>query len=303
MSADWLTYAFTPPPTATDAADSAASMLTQEPGELQNSRARLNAVSGIVTVARNPVCAAAADVAALRSALDALMVAGGRMYCVHPYLHPVGDRRGDYAYLTPEDAVGRLAQLLMDPEAPLPSGTLGAAVVLIYAQDHLSFSGQLNTFNAVFPVSELQLSQRRAEWLATLEGNKLICPPGRIWPEKTSLEPRRHGTVRKMDMTLGKLLAVVEGYAAEAADPEAELQALIAQKEAHRAEELQAWEDFSQELQGGAGQAVYVSGSARAIKAELLKSAVPDAVYKLCAAVCWVGDPDNLQVFREVMCI
>ncbi|MBI9087561.1 MAG: hypothetical protein JEZ11_28490, partial [Desulfobacterales bacterium] len=74
---------------------------TAAPTELDNSKARLATVNGSANIAPNPVAATASGIDALRQSMDELLQAGGRFVCTHPYLHPLGDRRGNYSYLTP----------------------------------------------------------------------------------------------------------------------------------------------------------------------------------------------------------
>lgn len=272
----------------------------QAPGELSTSAGRLTAVSGQVTMTTNPVAAAAAGCAALRAQLEALMVAGGRFVCIHPYLHPVGDRRGDYAYLTPMDAVAALAAKLADAADPPPDGTLGALVLMIRETTHTNFQGALSVFNTVFPVTGFQLAQRRAGYLATLEADKLVQPVGPAVPPWRGHDPRRQRSAMALDRTLGGLVALAEGYDAENTRPEAELAAVMDEKAQRVADMTAAWDTLSGQFQGAAGLGLYLEGDGGSIRRQLLASEPPAPTYKLTALACWLATPGDLTLFREI---
>lgn len=276
-------------------------VLAGVPGEMDAGRARLGRVAGQVAQAVSPLAGAACVAADLRHQVEALVQAGGCFACVHPYLHPLGDRRGNYSYLTPEAAVQGMAARLADPEDPLPEGVeLGAVFVLLCARDNARFFGALEAFNRIFPVTELAMTMRRAKSLASLETDKFICPAGKVWPEWLELAPARHATLRRLDTALGDQVAVVEGYAAQGVTPEAELQAVMQRKTQQAAHVQAAWDDLADLLQGEAGQAMYCQGSGAAIHSQLSKANVPGPENVLSALVGWIGEPDRLKVLREV---
>ena len=296
----WQTIAFAPPGSLLNIHASAAEVAAAAPGELDSSAGRLAAVNGTAAMTANPVAAIAALCDGLRDTLIGLMSTGGKFVCVHPYRHPVGDRRYDYAYLTPADAVSALAAKLADVADPPPAGTLGALTLMIRETGHAAFRASLAAFNAVFPVTGLQLAQRRAGWLATLESDKLIQAAGPKTPAWKSGDPRRHAAVAGMDRATGGLLALAEGYAAENVRPEDELAALIAEKTQRVADLESAWNDFAASLQGDAGSGLYLTGDAASIRRQLLSSDPPAATYKLTACACWVAPEANLTLLREV---
>ena len=225
---------------------------------------------------------------------------GGKFVCVHPYQHPVGDRRGDYAYLTPGDAVASLAAKLADAADMAPAGTIGALVLMIREANQERFHASLSSFNAVFPVTGLQLAQRRAGWLATLESDKLIQAVGPAVPLWRNGDPRRHSAVAALDRSLGALLAVTEGFDAENTRPEDELAALIAEKSQGVVDLVSAWDTLAATLQGDVGLGLYLAGDAGSIRRQLLSSSPPAASYKLTALACWVAPAGNLILLKEI---
>jgi hypothetical protein len=264
---------------------------------------------------KSPLAGAAANVAALRAQLEALLQAGGRFVCVHPYVHPVGDRRGEYSYLTPSDCVAALAGKVADPEdqpsetasedgaGDADDGNLAAVCVLLHAADHGPFAALLAAFNAVFPVTELQLAERRARQLITLEKDKRIIATAPKEPRWVASAPHRHGALCGMDSALGALVAQSEAFAAENASAEAELAALMQARVAHVAQLDAAWQALCSGLSGDAGAAGlgwYLSGDAAGMARQLAAGGTPVSAYKLSAALCWVGATERVAVFKEV---
>ncbi|SHJ72411.1 hypothetical protein ACQ0P8_16250 (plasmid) [Halodesulfovibrio aestuarii] len=274
-------------------------VLSQAAGELAGSKGRLSSISGVVPVAKNPLSSSAATVAALRTQLTDLVTRYGQCVCVHPYLHTVGHRRGEYSYLTPNDALKQLGNKLIDAEETFPSGKLGAVVVVLYGATHSAFVEQLETFLQVFPVTELQKIQRRANGLSSLETDKFFIPAARSWPEVVQRDPRQHNSLRDVDTTLGQLVAIGEGYN-ETTAPEAQLAALIDKKTATIQAAEQAWQNLTTSLAGEAGKVMYCEGSPAGLRSELFKSGSPSSVYKLSAAISWIAQPAQLTVFKKV---
>lgn len=271
-------------------------------GEAQNSKTRLASITGAVAQAKSPASGSAATVAALRTAHTNLLAAAGHFVAIHPYIHPAGDRRGDYAYLTPRAGIDALAEKLADlNDLAAPAGEArDMVVVLLCGTDHGQFAKQLDAFCSVFPVTPLELAKRRATQLATLEEDKMLKTTGKMHPVLTAGTPRRHSALRSMDTTLGALLAIGEGADAENITPEAELQAVLDKVAAKAAAHETAWKTLAATFSGQHGHALFASGSLPALRNTLADCSVPSAVYKLTALACWVGKRDELVIFREV---
>jgi hypothetical protein len=286
-------------PTGASVHDSLSPVLSGAAGELASSEGRLSSISDLVPVAVNPLSESAAAAATLRTQLTDLTSRLSHCICVHPYLHPIGHRRAEFSYLTPNDTLKALGDKLLDPEEKLPSGKLGAVFVMLYAASHADFITQLDLFLQVFPVTELQRVMRRADSLNSLEKDKFITPAGRVWPEVVQRDPRQHNTLREVDTTLGRLVSIGEGYN-EATTPEAALSALIQKKKQHVEQAEQAWQDLAAAMSGGAGHAMYCEGSPAGLRSALFKSGTPSSVFKLCCAMCWIAQPEQLTIFKEV---
>ena len=233
--------------------------------------------------------------------MNELLQVGGRFVCTHPYLHPLGDRRGDYSYLTPQQAVEGMAAKLADPMDLPADGDLQGLFLLLRGVDHRGFADALGAFNTIFPVTELQLAERRAGWLATLEKDKLIQATGPIHPAWHEQDPRRHGGGTEMETTLGPLVAMAEGYDQENVRPEAELAALIEKKRAHLQAIDAAWTALADNLQNGTGLALVLEGNSGSIHRQLVENTPPAEGYKLAAVCGWIGEAHQMTFFRELL--
>lgn len=296
----WQSVTFSVPASLTALQTTVSGVTEAAPGELTNSAARLSAVNGSVAMTTNPVATTAALCAGLRADMDALMAAGGKFVCVHPYQHPLGDRRGDYAYLTPQDAVAALAAKLADPADLAPSGTIAALALMIREASDSAFQASLAAFNTVFPVTALQLAERRSGWLATLERDKLIQSVGPVAPPWHNGDPRRHSAMTRLDGAMGGLIAVSEAYDAENKRPETELAELISEKSARVGTLASAWASIVSTFTGDTGLGMYATGDAGSIRRAFLSSSPPAASYKLTAIACWVAPAENLVLLKEL---
>lgn len=295
---DWSPVSLFVPPTMRDAHRSTEQSLTDARTEIGQSRTWLNGVAGVLPHSPNQVAAAASDIAPVRAAVEDLLAAGGRFLCVHPYQYPVGDRRGEYAYLTPADAGAHLCCKLADP---IDDNSFEAAVVLSFrGVDHQEFSKQLAAFNAVFPVTELQLAERRAKTLHTLEQDKFHTPRGALYPRWRAQNPCRHATGQRMKQHMGALLAVAEAYAQELTRPEQELNALLQRKQMHLETLANAWSALQEHLHAQSGVGLYCEGSAGKLRTLLHQTPPPGAGHKLAALVCWTGTLERVRFFKEV---
>ncbi|RWU04141.1 hypothetical protein DWB63_09040 [Pseudodesulfovibrio sp. S3] len=271
------------------------------PGELNAGKTRLTNVAGSVKINTNPVLGTVGNIDALRQAMTGLLQTGGLFACVHPYIHPTGDRRGDYAFLTPQQAATGMVDKLGDVMDLPPGGDLQAVFLLLRGVEHTGFADTLKAFNAVFPVTELQLAERRAAWLATLETDKLIQATGPVHPAWHKQDPRRHERAADLDTALGAQVALGEGYALESVRPEDELAALIDKKQAHVTQLETAWTALQDVIQGGTGLGQILTGNRDSIHRQLNEALPPVEGYKLAAMCCWIGTDEQTTFIKELL--
>jgi len=264
------------------------------------SASRLSSVAGKAPLSTSPQSGKAAGAANARERAKALLSGKVKELTVHPFDYSAGDRRGDYSYLTPQEAVGRLCDKLTDHTDELQGQPLSAVSILILGTDFLPFYEALDAFNKVFPVTGLEEAQRRAVRLASLEELKLIREGGGITPRWRQSSPAHYGTPAALDMGLGRVLATAEGYHAETTSPEAELTALINKKRDQIDARQAAWDALNAMLKGEIAMGLYEEGTTSEIKEAILGHALPPGAYKLSAAVCWVGSPDSITLFKEI---
>jgi hypothetical protein len=293
----WQPITCSVPGTLQSVAASLDGALAGTGAHLDECGSRLDAVARSYAPPTPSTDAAGAD--DLRQELAALLAAGGTQLCVHPFLHPLGDRRGDYAYMTPQQAVEAVAGKMADPADALPSGGQLAAVLLVLrgvAMD--DFAVTLDAFNAVFPVAELRMVARRARALATLEQDKFLRPQGPEHPAWRHQDPRRHDSPEALARTLGRRLAMAEAYARDSL-PEDELGAVVAKKREQLAETAGNWTRLAERLAGGSAVGLHLDGDAGSIRRQLLEQVPAVEGYKLAAAVCWIGPAERITLYRE----
>lgn len=297
----WSSISISMPATGQDARQGVLPVLSAAPAELDNSKTRLAAVSGLLPHDTNPIAEGAAGAEAYRTACTNLLAGGGQVLAVHPYVHPVGDRRGDYAYLTSTDAIEHLAAKLADPVDAPEGAALAGLAILFRGVDHAGLAATMGAFSSVFPLSELDMAMRRAEQLAGLETDKLVQAKGALHKAWQANSPRRNSQAAAMDMALGSQVAIAEAYGAETTKPEDELAALIERKRAHITARTAAWDDLVSRMQGGDGMAMYAAGPVASIRKAFLDSAPPEQGHTLAALICWVGQPEQLTFFKELV--
>ncbi|GAB6177971.1 hypothetical protein JCM16814_28620 [Desulfobaculum senezii] len=297
----WARGGFALPQEAVAIHDAAGAALAGAGEASAASAGRLGVVRGRLPLTPSPVAGQAAGALALRARLAELVSVGGVCLAIHPYVHTVGDRRGVPAYLTPEAAVECLATKLADAENSPPGGALEAVGLMVCGTSHAGFRDALHTVNAVFPVTAMQMAERRAGWLVTLERDKFVRPVAPAQPEWGEQDPCRHTSVDQCARTLGARLAQVDGFDAENTRPEDELTAVMERCSARLAGQDGAWQRLLKLMQGDAGHVLHAQGSAAQIRRDVLAAPVPARGYKLTALLCWLAPPEHMRFFREML--
>ncbi|ABC33408.1 conserved hypothetical protein [Hahella chejuensis KCTC 2396] len=295
----WRLTAFSPSNTEAQAVALAAPILAGADASLAEASARMQGVS--LSYARNPLAAQANEAAAARDAYLALMRYEGQTLCVHPFQEGVGDGSGLYRYLSAPNAAARLAAKLTDAQdVGRPRGQLDAVAVLIVARDLAGFAERLKLFNAVFPAPELQLAQRRAAQLATLEQEKFILPDAPLTPPWIARDGLQIPRLAQHGRAVGAQLATAQGYAAETPNPIVELQGVIERKR-QRLQQLQNhYTQLKSQLTGQAGFALYAQGDAPNVAAQLQAPGVPGHEYVLTAGALFVAKAGQLTFLKEM---
>ena len=297
----WKTVNFKIPDPAAAIKQDADPVLNAVPGEVAAAQSRLNGVTGFIPVTPSPVSGVAGNASDLISRLNSLLAISADFLCIHPYVHPVGDKRGDYAYLSPSSCRDAVMAKLADPYENLPAGECAAIFLQLTGYDHADMAKKLAAFNTVFPVVPLQLVQRRAADLAVLETEKFILGSGFVSPKFQKLDERQHHTNKAMDVGMASVLAYCHGYDTQNKRPETRLQEVMTKKKNQAAEAAASWAELAGTFTGGSGQAAYLIGTVGGIRNDFSKLAINDGAHVLTVTCCWIGAPEAMTVLREVL--
>ncbi|MDG9666718.1 hypothetical protein ONV78_03145 [Hahella sp. CR1] len=295
----WRLTAFSASNTEAQAVALAAPILAGADASLAEASTRINGVS--LAYSPNPLATQASEASAVRETYQALMRYEGQILCVHPFQEGVGDGSGLYRYLSAPNAAARLAAKLTDAQdTGRPRGQLDAVSVLIVARDLASFAERLEAFNAIFPTPELQLAQRRAAQLATLEQEKFILPDAPLTPPWVARDGVQIPRLAQHGRAVGAQLATAQGYAAETLSPVAELQAVIERKRQSLQQLQRHYEQLKGQLSGQAGYALYAQDDASTVAAQIKTPGAPGHEYVLTAGALFVADAGRLTFLKEI---
>ena len=216
----WNAVDFSPSDTLSGIGDSLMPAAEGLVSDVQAGAGKLTELAEKVPNAVPDVSALAGMADELRGRLAGLMTGSVSVLCVHPWQQGVGDRKGDYAWLTPENALVSLSARCVPAclTGDAPQG--GAALVLVVTAPDLSaFMDALGAFNGVFPLRELEQAGRRAAALATLELDKFVIPKAPCFPPWEWLTPGTPSTGAAFEQVTGTVLARMEAAKAAATAP------------------------------------------------------------------------------------
>lgn len=247
----------------------------------------------------NSQAGSAAPLMSLRANISQLINTTGSCLVVHPWQQDVGTGDGIYRWLSPQAANTRMVEKLRGVlDERQPGNTSEAVAVMLFATGLAEFAEQLQHFNAVFPVPELQMIQRRCSASISHESNKLQqidAPQNPHWNHHASADL---ATVRALDSTLGALQSQIDSLGADT-NPITELQAVASKKSAAVASYQQAWDAIDASLTGGAGVVAFMQGNLYSIADQLEQNTPAGYEYPLAAGVIWLGD--DLTLLKEVL--
>lgn len=275
--------------------------LSSAAGELASAGGRLAAAPALEVI-NNPVAASAAGTGQMLADLIAQTLASVTLVCVHPWCQGVGQGDNHYRYLSPANAVIAAANKFADvPDTHKPAGAVDALVLVVSAKSFDDFAKTLKPLNSVFPVADLQLCERRASQLATVERDKQVLPDAAINARWHKRGLPGIGRVSQAAAVVGELCAHASGYEAAGASPDEEINALIAKKSAALSTADNAITELQAVFAGGSGRGVFFQSTTPAqIKNALANSGLShdDPV-----AVCLVlaGAVGSLDVVREML--
>lgn len=231
-----------------------------------------------------PESAGQADqVAAMRAELDALTTAGQQI-AVHNWTFGAGQEEDSGVYLSPPNAVKRLAEKLRDG-ADLRMGAGGEAVCLLVCAGQIAdFVSKLASVCAVIPAPGFTQALNAAQARAGLESQKMqraaaLTYPA--WPEAGDLIEKNHRDARRVLLSEMAMLAAHKTRA-----PVDTLAALVSL----RGQAISGIADDFARLDATAQAWSWTgSGSCASLAAELDASSPPDHSFIFTAAVLFTG--------------
>ena len=240
---------------------------------------------------------------ALRDKLSGLMTMQVSILCVHPWQQGIGDRKGEYAWLSPENALLSLSARCV-PECLIGDAPqAGAALALVVtAPDLAAFAKALAAFGDVFPLRELEQAKRRAEALATLEIDKFVVPPVPCYPPWEWLTPGTPEIGAAIEQATGAVLARIEAAKAAALAPLDALREAGERLNTQLQAVVEKGEALGKALTGTNALCfgAYLTGSLADIARDLrLVSPPANASHKLTAVLLFVGSGPQLSFFQE----
>ena len=243
-----------------------------------------------------------AQMAAARQGVTAAVRSPASFMAITPFQYGIGNRKGEYAYLTPEQALTALAGRMADAPQKDLGAELALVVLLVGTVNHAAMAQALTAFNVVFPIPQLEQVCRRAQALATLETDKFVIPKGPGYPAWGQVAPQQNCMGQMVAKALGSMLATGEGAALATTSPTERL-AAFGQKQARKIEEKAATlQHLAQSMIGGndawTGFSIHATGAA--LFRYLGKLSLPfDAASKCTSLLCWFGKPDQVAFYRE----
>ena len=211
----WNAVDFSPSDTLSGIGDSLMPAVEGLVSDVQAGVGKLTELAEKVPNAVPDVSALAGMADELRGQLAGLMTGSVSVLCVHPWQQGVGDRKGDYAWLTPENALASLSARCVPAclTGDAPQGN--AALVLVVTAPELSaFMDALGAFNGVFLIREMEQAGRRAAALATLELDKFVIPKAPCFPPWEWLTPGTPSTGAAFEQVTGTARVLWPGWKA-----------------------------------------------------------------------------------------
>ncbi|WP_409312725.1 hypothetical protein [Pseudomonas putida] len=275
-------------------------------GELASAGDRVAALQGMATTDPGPVgAAAAAAVAAGRSAMSEALGEVPAALVVTPFQSGVGQGRGLQRYLSAPNLLQHLATKLQDvTDTNRPGGEQYALVVMFVGTRYDHFATTLSRFNAVLPLPDLKRAQNRAGRLSELETAKWELPTAGMLPRWGELPLEQSTITRAASQVMSGQLAALESFASSS--PLADLQALASRKAQRSAAKDQALANLKAMFDGAQADVTMTArligpGNAAELRRDLLTGQAPGHEWPLSAGVMLVGSLKGLSFVRELV--
>lgn len=245
-----------------------------------------------------------AQMAQARKQASTALAEPAAFMAITPFQHGIGTRKGEYAYLTPAQALATLASRFEDAQVTSDGDNteLALVVMLVATVSHAAMAQALEGFNKVYPLPQLEQVCRRAKALSTLETDKFTIPKGPGFPAWGQMSPQKNVTGQAVAKALGGMLAAGEGAGMGATSP-GDMLAAFAQKQTQKLQEKAAdLQALADSMTGGndawVGFSIHAPGPY--LFRYLGKLPIPfDEASKCTSLLCWFGKPDQVAFYRE----
>ena len=232
------------------------------------------------------------NVMALRQQLSQLSTSGQEL-TVHPWQYTVGKKDKSGSYLSPSNAVKRLAEKLNDnADANLVNHPIEAVGIMVFSTDLVGFIGKLTPLCELIATSGMKQAMRIAIAYSGIEsskmqkGNAIINP---YWPKQGEITP-------SVQRTLKRQLVIQSDMAASAGTREITntLSILLAKRKQKIADISKAWSDLRL---SGQLMAFSATGTPEQI-ANSIKQGVPTEENIYTTATLFLGQ--DLSLLKEL---
>jgi hypothetical protein len=289
------------PPTLADAVATLNGSLGAAASELAAAQSRVTAAPDYTQVS-NPVAANAVGSIAEHGQIVDAMLAGLKVLCVHPWAQGVGEGENHYRYLSTANALDTAANKLLDEYDHLtPAGVIDAVVLLISANGFFGFYETLKIFNAVFPLPETVMCERRAAQIASVESDKVVLPMAAINSRWAGNESAHCYGISTATKAVGQLSAHAEGYEVGSESPEQELLNLITKKTHSLAATQSLVASVQAQFATSTGSGKYIANKTPAQIKALLNSSGAGHDAPLCCCLVLTGAVGELELLREML--
>ncbi len=209
---------------------------------------------------------------------------------VHPWVEGAGEGNGHYKYLRFPNAVKKLVE-------ENEFNTEAVLAIAVTAASYTDFKTQLSTLNAVFPVKDLQLIERRAAEMVTIEHSKWQLNFTHNNIITTQRNSSALAVLKQLHAAADVDVAINEAQTFKNSNPAANLTAFAARKQTYDTTAASTLANIKTGLSGGAGWRFYAQFDIK----NALQTGHPGHDYTLTAIVLFAGSASDLALLNEML--
>ena len=252
-----------------------------------------------VSLTKNPVASDCTNSGVIDTNLDNLSCAQCNALVIHPYIYKRSDTQRDFLHneMTPSTAIALVIDKLNDAHDVLVPELDEAICVFILGRHEKEFAENLNQFNAICPLEDLQMVERRANQLAVLESTKVDNKHKLISPYFQTRKNNSFVAIATGANSALELASLSSAYDVENTSPLDRLGALGEEKKAFMAQQETDFNALKASFSEGVGKAAYFESFT---KTTLKNSDYPSDDHALTACVLFTGSASALLPLKEL---